>query len=46
MWGQVKSSFHSPYFIEQTAHYDHKTRAAWVYGALLTTLTPSLALAE
>ena len=31
----VKSSCHSPNFIEQTAHCDHKPRAAWVYVRLL-----------
>ena len=32
---QVKSSCYSPNFIEQTAHCDHKPRAAWVYVRLL-----------
>ena len=32
--GQVKSSCYSPKFIEQTAHCDHKPRAAWVYGGV------------
>ena len=31
----VKSSGHSPNFIEQTAHCDHKQRAAWVHVRLL-----------
>ena len=33
--GQVKSSDYSPNFTEQTAHCDHKPRAAWVYVRLL-----------
>ena len=33
--GQVKSSCYSPKFIEQTAHCDHKPRAAWVHVRLL-----------
>ena len=32
---QVKSSCYSPNFIEQTAHCDHKPRAAWVCVRLL-----------
>ena len=32
---QVKSSFYSPNFIEQTSHCDHKPRAAQVYVRLL-----------
>ena len=32
---QVKPSSYSPNFMEQTAHCDHKPRAAWVYVRLL-----------
>ena len=31
----VKSSCYSPNFIEQTAHCDHKPRAAWMHVRLL-----------
>ena len=32
---EVKSNCYSPNFIEQTAHCDHKPRAAWVFVRLL-----------
>ena len=32
---QVKLSCYSPNFIEQTAHCDHRPRAAWVFMRLL-----------
>jgi len=35
LFEQAKSSCYSPSTIEQTAHFDHKPRTAWVFVRLL-----------